>query len=289
MDLSVPVDDDVKLNVRHRPGGDRRPYVLVHGLGSNARMWDEVADRLAAAGHPAYAVDMRGHGDSDSPDHGYDNPTAVRDLVAVCRALDLPGTLMAGHSWGGNVAVRLAVEHPGLVTGLALVDGGWVNLNEAASWEACADIVIRRRPDRSGTTADGMRTFLRALHPNWSESSIEANLADMCEGPDGELTQRLPTAQFLSVVRSMWDDPPARWYSEVRLPVMLLNAIPHAAPVWEKWVRHWAASAEAAIADVDSRWYLDVDHNIHADEPDRLTADLLDLARTVDPRQPTRS
>jgi pimeloyl-ACP methyl ester carboxylesterase len=293
MDLLVPVDDHVKLNVRHRPGGSGRPYVLAHGLGSNARMWDEVADRLAAAGHPAYAIDMRGHGDSDSPEHGYDNETAVADLVAVCRALGLSELLLAGHSWGGNVAVRLSVEHPGLTAGLALVDGGWVDLTDtvdmSATWEDCVEGVTRRRPDTTGTTAAGMRDFLRALHPSWSDTAIEANLADTVEGPDGLLRPRLPTSEYLSVVRSMWEDPPARWFPEITVPVLLLNALPTNNPWWGQWVRNWTAKAEAAMPHADSRWYLDTDHSLHAEQPDRLADDLLDLARIVGPLPYERS
>ncbi|MGO4421872.1 alpha/beta hydrolase, partial [Streptomyces sp. MCAF7] len=232
MELSVPVDNEVKLNVRHRPGGDGRPFVLAHGLGSNARLWDETAELLAAAGHPVYAVDMRGHGDSEEPEHGYDNATAVADLVAICRELDLAGVLLAGHSWGGNLSVRLSVEHPGLVTGLALVDGGWVNLTDTAnweiSWEACAEFVMQRRPDNTGATAETMRRFLRALHPSWSEGAVEASLGDMREGPDGLLVPQPSATHYLEIVRSMWDDPPGPWQAQVRVPVMLLNAIPPA-------------------------------------------------------------
>ncbi|HEY5472951.1 MAG TPA: alpha/beta fold hydrolase, partial [Candidatus Limnocylindrales bacterium] len=38
------------------------PFLLVHGLASNARLWDGVARRLTEAGHRSVAVDLRGHG-----------------------------------------------------------------------------------------------------------------------------------------------------------------------------------------------------------------------------------
>src|SRR6266540_576228 len=72
------------LHVRHFAGvSSRRPFVLVHGLSSNARLWDGVAGRLAAHGHPVYAVDLRSHGESDRPAEGYDTATAAADLDAV--------------------------------------------------------------------------------------------------------------------------------------------------------------------------------------------------------------
>ncbi|HZZ48199.1 MAG TPA: alpha/beta fold hydrolase, partial [Pseudonocardia sp.] len=54
----------VALGARSWPGGAARPVLLVHGMSSNARLWDGVAERLAAAGHPVVAVDLRGHGTS---------------------------------------------------------------------------------------------------------------------------------------------------------------------------------------------------------------------------------
>jgi pimeloyl-ACP methyl ester carboxylesterase len=286
MELSIPVDDGVKLNVRHRPGRDGRPFLLLHGLGSNARTWDEVAGRLAAAGHPVHAVDMRGHGDSDTPEHGYDNETAVADLVTVCRELRLTGPLLAGHSWGGNIAVRFVAEHPGLAAGLALVDGGWVNLADtpdwATTWEARVAKAKQWRPDATGVTAQTMRELLRALHPTWSAAAVEATLADMVEGPDGLLVRRLPLERYLSIEHSIWNDPPARWYSDITVPVLLLNALSPNTPLWDTWARKWAVEAEAAIPGATSRWYADADHHLHAEQPERLAGDLLDLARTVD-------
>src|SRR5215510_13608463 len=120
----VDVADGVRLHVRCWPGAGT-PYLLVHGLSSNAGLWDEVADVLTGAGHPVYAVDLRSHGESDVPPDGYDTGTAAADVAAVSRGLGLGPAIVAGQSWGGNVVVRLAARFPDLVRALALVDGGW--------------------------------------------------------------------------------------------------------------------------------------------------------------------
>src|SRR5688500_14538219 len=98
--IAVPVAPAVSLNVRHLPGAGRRPFLLVHGLASNARLWDEVAAALAAAGHPTYAVDLRCHGGSDCTSEGHDTAAAAGDVAAVAAALDLTGAVVAGQSWG---------------------------------------------------------------------------------------------------------------------------------------------------------------------------------------------
>ena len=283
-DLSVPVTSDVKLHVRHRAGTASRPFLMVHGLASNARVWDEVADHLADAGHPVYAVDLRGHGESDEPADGYDTGTAVGDLAAVGAALGLRGAVVAGHSWGGNIALRLAADHPGLVAGVALVDGGWIDLTMAVrTWQECAAVAAMLRGPAHGSTVDGMRDYLRATHPGWSRAAIEASLADMRVEPDGTLTPRPSEPQFMSIIRSLWKDPPTRDYPAVVVPVLMLPAVPSGNQQWVALVRAWVAAAAAAMARTTVKWYPDGEHYLQAQHPERLAHNLLDLARAVGP------
>jgi len=112
----------------------------------------------------------------------------------------------------------------------------------------------------------------------------------MTEGPDGLVGPRLPLEHYRSVWGSMWNDPPARWYPSVRVPALLLKAVPPNPPAeWLAWAHKWVADAEAALPYADSRWYADSDHNLHADHPDRVAADLLDLAAIVDKQTPERA
>ena len=81
-ELRITVAPGVELRVL-ASGLDQTgiPFVLVHGLASNARMWDGVAAELAAAGHPVVWIDQRGHGQSGKPDDGYDFTTIVNDTI----------------------------------------------------------------------------------------------------------------------------------------------------------------------------------------------------------------
>jgi pimeloyl-ACP methyl ester carboxylesterase len=273
-DLTVPVADGVALHLRHHPGSRRPAYLLVHGLASNARLWDGVAERLAAAGHPSYAVDLRGHGASDLPATGYDTATSAADLAALIDALGLREPVVAGQSWGGNVAVRLAAEHP--VAALALVDGGWIDLAaEFASWEQCAARL--RPPDLDGTPADQVRAHLRRAHPDWSPDAVEATLHNLRINADDTVSRRLPVERHMAIVRSMYDDPPQRHFPAVTVPVLLLPALPPGDPERVARIRERVTAAAHALPKATVVEYADSDHDLHAQHPARLAADLLRL------------
>ena len=128
--MRLPVDAGIGLSARRWPatGGEQPPMLLVHGLASNARMWDGVGDALARLGHEVAAVDLRGHGQSEKPDSGYDFGTVTTDLRDVARGLGWERPVVVGQSWGGNVAVELAARAPGAVRGVAGIDGGAIDL-----------------------------------------------------------------------------------------------------------------------------------------------------------------
>ena len=273
-DARVRVAQGVYLHVRRWPG-EKRPFLLVHGLSSNARLWDGVAAELAAAGHPVHAVDLRSHGDSDAPPDGYDTATAAADLAA----LGLTGAVAAGQSWGGSVVVALAAKYPEVVAALALVDGGWYDpANEFPSWAEAEEAL--RPPKIDGLPAEELRGYLRRGHPDWSAEAVDATLGNMRVWPDGTISRRLPVDKHMRIVRSMWDDPPNRYYSSVTQPVLLMPALPGDP---EKAVarRSRVRLAAAALPNATIREYPESDHDLHAQRPREVAADLLALADRV--------
>jgi pimeloyl-ACP methyl ester carboxylesterase len=96
------------------------PLVLVHGIGMDWRVWQAVSRRLVARFH-LYAVDLRGHGDSGKPAHGYSLAHYAADLEDLFETLQLRDATLVGSSLGG--AVSAVVEAPiELVSRRILVD-----------------------------------------------------------------------------------------------------------------------------------------------------------------------
>jgi pimeloyl-ACP methyl ester carboxylesterase len=98
--------------------------LLLHGFLEHAHAWDWVAPHLAEAGYHVFALDFRGHGDSDWIGAGgyYHFPDYVADLSGVVRTLGGTAALV-GHSMGGGAAILYAGTEPERVTALVSIEG----------------------------------------------------------------------------------------------------------------------------------------------------------------------
>lgn len=216
----------VQLAVRQRDGdgdGGAVPVVLVHGLASNARLWDAVADRLASLGHAVAAVDQRGHGRSDKPDRGYDFATITDDLAAVIGGLGWVAPVVVGQSWGGNVVIELAARRPELVAGAACIDGGWIELGRHfATWDECATAMAP--PVLEGLAASEMRRRLADRHADWPAASIDGFMANFEVRADGTVSPWLSREHHMAIVAALFEHDPRKRYPAIKAPVLLVPA-----------------------------------------------------------------
>ena len=107
-------------------GGSGPPLLLLHGYPQTHALWHKVAPRLAKR-FTVVAADLRGYGQSGKPAtdarHApYSKREMAKDPVAAMGALGHERFFLAGHDRGGRVAHRLAVDHPGAVEKLAVLD-----------------------------------------------------------------------------------------------------------------------------------------------------------------------
>ena len=113
-------------SIHARIGGSGPPLLLLHGYPETHLMWHSVAPRLAER-FTVVAADLPGYGDSFRPpvseDHASHGKRALAaDLVAAMAGLGHDAFAVAGHDRGGRVAYRMALDHPAVVTRLAVLD-----------------------------------------------------------------------------------------------------------------------------------------------------------------------
>jgi len=109
-----------------RRSGSGSPVLLLHGFPQTHLMWRQVAALLAQE-FSVVCPDLRGYGRSgcppSTPDHAaYAKRAMGRDMVVVMERLGFTRFALAGHDRGGRVAYRMALDYPGHVTRLAVLD-----------------------------------------------------------------------------------------------------------------------------------------------------------------------
>ena len=127
-EIVLPRDEQVILR-DHRFhyldwGGDGPPVVLLHGGGLNAHTFDLICLALRDRFH-CYALDLRGHGDSEwSPVMDYGLDAHAGDVEAFVRLIGLRDFVLVGMSLGGLTALAYAGAHDGALAALVLIDIG---------------------------------------------------------------------------------------------------------------------------------------------------------------------
>lgn len=98
------------------------PLIMLHGITSNGRGWDPVADRLAHR-FRAIALDQRGHGRSGKPTGAcYGRDDFAADAAGLIEALDAGPAVIAGHSLGARNALALGAIRPELVSAVIAIE-----------------------------------------------------------------------------------------------------------------------------------------------------------------------
>ncbi|MFM8793427.1 MAG: alpha/beta fold hydrolase [Acidimicrobiales bacterium] len=276
-ELRIATGDGTVLRALHWTGvpGGGIPMVLVHGLASNCRLWDGAARELVALGHDVVALDLRGHGRSDKPDHGYSVPEVARDVVDVIGRLSDGNSawerpLVLGQSWGGNIVVEIAANHAGRVRGAVAVDGGTIELSRAfPDWEECSRTLAP--PRLAGMPAERLRTFVRGAHPDWSEEAIDGTMHNMEHHADGTISPWLTFERHITVLRGLWEHSPTALFPRIEVPVLFTPAS-KADDQHTRTKRESHARALELVPRARVEWFEPADHDLHAQFPARFAS-----------------
>ena len=286
-----PGAEAIELSVRDHEGG-RPPLLALHGLASNARWWDLVAERLAPE-HRLVALDQRGHGLSDKPASGYDFETCVADAHAVASGLGLAPYVAVGHSWGASVALSLAAEHPDDVIGLALIDGGVTDLRGIFGDNWADAEAAMAPPDLRGLDENQIR--------RWAEVSPLADATDASGAAEillgnfeadatGGLRPRLTRERHMEIARHLFEFDNLRVLARVRCPVLLLMAsapsaqASHPARI-QALKESGVADAMARLGDRGAAVWIEGEHDLPVQRPDEVATAMRAFIDSLEPNR----
>ncbi len=269
-------DIGIRIHVRRwspitSNSGLGRSFILVHGLSSNARTWDQVASRLAEAGHQVAAIDQRGHGLSEKPDNGYDFQSISKDLHKIIQHLDWHKPILVGQSWGGNVLLHFAAHFPGVSQGYVFVDGGFLHLSELGPWEQSS--VELRPPNLTGTPRSQIADRIRQMNPGWLDEGIESTLGNFEILPNLTVRPWLTLERHMMILRAMFEQDPTTLYPRVKEQVLICAADDGSDRLPFK--RTQVQAAEDSLNNAEVIWFPDSVHDIHVDQPEKLAAAIL--------------
>jgi pimeloyl-ACP methyl ester carboxylesterase len=267
------------------------PILLIHGLAGTAWVWAPVARRLSESTH-VLAMDLRGHGLSDSPRTGYDLEDLAFDALTVLVAngygTDVRGrpAVVAGHGLGAMVAAAMAAIQPGSVAGVALIDGGWEEVAEATGMDPVEFERSVGDPPEVLASMDAYLADRRDFDPaTWDTDQETAARAAVDEKHAGHVTPVVRTHALRGSIEAMFEYRPIDLLGRLPLPLLIAVAESGAGDDETTRERQLAlddivrARSAAGLSAPDIRHFPGAGHNLMRYRPAELTSALMDLVR----------
>lgn len=168
------------IDLYYEEHGQGAPILCIHGTSSSALMWGDAVPELAQLGR-LITYDRRGCTRSQRPDR-YERTSVAEhadDAAALLEALDAPPAVVIGRSYGGSVALDLALGYPDRVRALVLLEGAPPELSpQAAAWEAELGERISELAERAGVDAVA-ESFIGEVLGEETWRSLPAQLRQM--------------------------------------------------------------------------------------------------------------
>jgi pimeloyl-ACP methyl ester carboxylesterase len=210
--------------------GEKGPAVLfLHGFLEHAHVWDRVAPRLAEAGFRVYALDWRGHGDSQWIGEGgyYHFADYIADLAVIVRSLGGDVALVA-HSMGGSAAVLYAGTEPERVWGLVSIEGVGPQDNDPASavdryadW--LGDLERLGRRERPHLSHDRAVQRLRESYPRLPPKAVEHLVTHGTREEGGQRVWKFDPLHQTRSPQPYYSRQAAGFWQRVRCPVLYIE------------------------------------------------------------------
>ncbi len=191
--------------------------VLSHALGSDASMWDELANSLSSH-HRVICYDHRGHGDSDTPGGAYTLADLAGDAERLLAELDSRfqsgPVVWIGLSLGGMVGQELAVRCPERLKAVVIANAG-------AGYDAAARAQWQQRI--ATVESQGIDAVADATMERWFSAGFRAAQAATVARWQRRLVST-PLAGYLGACHAVMNHDTTARLSRIKLPALVVAA-----------------------------------------------------------------
>ncbi|MDP2950005.1 MAG: alpha/beta hydrolase [Chloroflexota bacterium] len=221
-----------RLKLHYVVWGDEAnpPLLLIHGGRDHARTWDRVALALRDD-YAVYAVDLRGHGDSQwAVGSQYSLPEFVLDVAVLGEAIDRYPLTLIGHSLGGAIALQYAGLLPQHVAKVVAIEGLGPRIMEKRpahlrmrDWIAAMHDHERRQPRGYRTIEDAIARMQQANPHLTTEMARHLTIHGTRQNDDGTLAWKFDNyVRIHSPYEFNIDDARTIW-NQITCPVLLIR------------------------------------------------------------------
>jgi len=189
------------------------PLIILHGIWESWHTFADAAPRFAQK-RTVYALDLRGHGESDKPEKGYSLRDYAADIEGVLKQLPYSHIYLLGHSLGSLVALQVAGDTPALLAKLILEDPPLVQPHQEAGAKSDMEhlLVLKHQPFDAVVTAFTSQPSV--LEITWFEMTARDFLLS-ADGP------------FLAIINNeLTEEAWATLLAKVTTPTLVLAADP---------------------------------------------------------------
>lgn len=199
---------DVTLHYEVEGPDDGIPLVFINSLGTDLRIWDEVANQFCNE-FRVVRYDKRGHGLSDSPPGSYSLTDERADLARLLQHLELSRPIVVGISVGGMIAVDYAAHHA--VRALVVCDSA-LRFATAEFWNE-RSTAIRH---------EGLATVAPRLVPRWFAPEFAERQPATYQGYINMLS-RMPTEGYIATCDLLAQADVSRQARAVQTPALVVG------------------------------------------------------------------
>lgn len=259
----VSLTTGVRMRYVTQGDTDGIPVILLHGYSDTWYSFSAILPKLSPRVR-AFALDQRGHGDTEKPAGGYAMRDLAQDVLAFMDAQAIPRATIVGHSMGTFVAQQVASLAPERVSGIVLLDGA-VHVSAFNAIDELDAAV-------AGLTDPVPLEFTEGFQ----RSTIHAPVDEAFVARVSEDSRKLPAHAWKAIFKGMMEMEPASGLVGKRIPALLL---------WGERDAFVPRSAQAGLLDLLPAATLvtlaETGHAPHWERPDRVARELQDFLESL--------